>query len=54
MKLTLRKVETGDGPIPRNGIILLNSIAVTVDSKDKELMGDYGTIHVRISCIKTH
>lgn len=46
MKLTLLRVETGEGPIRRNGITLLNSIAVTVDSKDKELMGDYGTIHV--------
>lgn len=46
VKLTLRRIETGEGPIRRNGITLLNSIAVTVDSKDKELMGDYGTIHV--------
>ncbi|XP_034232323.1 protein zer-1 homolog [Thrips palmi] len=52
VKLTLLRVETGDGPIRRNGITLLNSIAVTVDSKDKELMGDYGTIHRMLAVIE--
>ncbi|KAE8748701.1 hypothetical protein FOCC_FOCC004504 [Frankliniella occidentalis] len=54
VKLTLRRVETGEGPIRRNGITLLNSIAVTVDSKDKEHMGDYGTIYRMLAVIESH
>ncbi|KAJ1523426.1 hypothetical protein ONE63_001288 [Megalurothrips usitatus] len=54
VKLTIMRVETGEGPIRRNGITLLNSIAVTVDSKDKELMGDYGTIHRMLAVIESH
>lgn len=54
VKLTLQRVEeTGDGPISRHGIALLNSLAVTVDRKDKELMGDFGLIQKMLGVVRS-